>query len=88
MNTIDLNTPPPKHNFSVSVSPVETDGERRVRLAKDLILFLVAIALVIIMFFVCYNTLMSATTSSEEKKWAMSVLSLAMGGLVGYLVKK
>jgi hypothetical protein len=41
VNQIDLNTPPPGHQYSVSVEREETDGERRVRLFKEVILFLV-----------------------------------------------
>ncbi len=37
MSSIDLNSPPPGHEFSVSVERVETDGERYVRLFKDVV---------------------------------------------------
>lgn len=88
MSTIDLNTPPPHHTFSVSVEPEETGGERNVRLFKDVVLFLVAIGFVFLIGFLCYGTLSSSTASAEEKKWAMSVLSAATGGIIGYLVRK
>ena len=35
MSSIDLNSPPPNHKFSVSIDREETEGERRVRLFKD-----------------------------------------------------
>ena len=88
MSTIDLNAPPPNHKYSVSVEREETVGERRVRLFKDLALFVVAIAFVILIVCLCYGTLASATATAEEKKWAMSVLSAATGGIIGYLVRK
>lgn len=34
MSTIDLNAPPPKHKFSVSVEREETTGERGVRFVQ------------------------------------------------------
>lgn len=88
MNHIDLNQPPPNHTFSVSVNREETDGERRVRLFKDLALFVVALGFVIMIAALCYATLLSASASAEEKKWAMSILSAATGGLIGYLLRK
>ncbi len=43
---------------------------------------------VVLIVWLCYGTLSSTTTSAEEKKWAMSVLSAATGGILGYLVRK
>ncbi|MBF0304500.1 MAG: hypothetical protein HQL40_03560 [Alphaproteobacteria bacterium] len=88
MSTIDLDNPPPNHRYKVSVDPYETDGERRVRLAKDMIVFLVAVGFVVVIFFLCYETVASASAGPDEKKWAMSIMSAGMAGLVGYLVRK
>lgn len=88
MSTIDLNSPPPNHKYSVSVEREETAGERRVRLFKDVALFLVAISFVVLIVVLCYSTLSSGSATAEEKKWAMSVLSAATGGIIGYLVRK
>ena len=88
MSTIDLNSPPPKHRYSVSVEREETDGERFVRLFKDIALFVVALGFVGLVMILCYTTVVSATAAPEEKKWAMSVLSAAAGGVIGYLVRK
>lgn len=88
MSQIDLNSPPPNHKFSVSVEREETDGERRVRLGKDVALFAVAIGFVMLIVWLCYSTLVSPTATADEKKWAMSVLSAATGGIIGYLVRR
>lgn len=88
MNTIDLDSPPPNHKYSVSVEREETTGERYVRLFKDVALFVVAIGFVMLIVWLCYSTLSSSTALAEEKKWAMSVLSAATGGIIGYLVRK
>ena len=88
MSRIDLNAPPPNHKFSVSVEREETAGERHVRLFKDVALFLVGIGFVILIAWLCYSTLTSPVSSAEEKKWAMSLLSAAAGGIVGYLVRR
>ncbi len=88
MSTLDLNNPPPNHKFSVSVEREETTSERNVRLFKDVALFLVAIGFVMLIASLCYGTLSSSTATADEKKWAMSVLSAATGGIIGYLVRK
>lgn len=88
MSHIDLNAPPPNHKFKVSVEREETEGERGVRLFKDVALFVVALGFVVAIASLCYTTLSSTDASAEEKKWAMSLLTGAMGGIVGYLVKK
>ncbi|MES2830389.1 MAG: hypothetical protein V4695_00165 [Pseudomonadota bacterium] len=87
-NSIDLNSPPPDHNYSIKVDPKETDGDRAVRLFKDVALFLVAVGFVVLLAVLCYSTLSSATASPDEKKWAMSIISGAAGGIIGYLVRK
>ena len=88
MSTIDLNAPPPDHVFSISVERQESTAERNVRLFKEVLLFLVAICFVVAIAIVCFRTVWSGTASADEKKWAMSVLSAAAGGIVGYLVKR
>lgn len=88
MSQIDLNKPPPNHKFSVSVEREETAGERGVRLFKEIALFLVALGFVVLLAWLCYDTLVSPTATADEKRWAMSILSAAAGGIIGYLIKK
>jgi hypothetical protein len=88
VNQIDLNTPPAGHKFSVSIGREETSTEQGVRLFKDVILFLLAVGFVVTVSWVCFTTLTSASATAEEKKWAMSFLTAAAGGMIGYLVKK
>lgn len=51
-------------------------------------LFVAAMTLVAIVVAICCLTPASARAPQEEKKWAMSIISGAMSGLVGYLVRK
>lgn len=88
MSSIDLNSPPPGHKFNISVERDETEGERKVRLFKDVVLFVVAIIFMLIVVGYCFHTLVSAKTSPDAKRWAQSVLSALVGGLSGYLIKK
>jgi hypothetical protein len=88
MSTLDLNNPPSNHNLTLSLEPEEKNLERYARLFKDLALFLVSLGFVILITFLCYQTLISQTAQAEEKKWAMSVISAATGGIIGYLIRK
>ena len=88
MSVIDLNNPLPNYRYKVSVERDETPGERAVRLVKDMGVFLLAVLFVGAIYWLCYNSVTSPTSSGEEKKWAMSILSGGAGGLVGYLVRK
>jgi hypothetical protein len=36
----------------------------------------------------CCRALLSAATAPDEQKWAMSILSAMVGGIVGYLVRR
>jgi hypothetical protein len=87
VSSIDHDAPPPGHQFSVSVDRSEAPGERTVRLFKDVSLFVVALGFVMLIAWLCYSTLNSPSATSDEKKWAMSVLSAA-AGFIGYLVRK
>jgi cytochrome c biogenesis protein CcdA len=88
VSSIDLNSPPPGHKFNISVERDETEGERKVRLFKDVVLFVVAIIFMLIIFGYCFHTLFSLDTSPDAKRWAQSVLSAVIGGLSGYLIKR
>ena len=88
MSQLDLDKPPDGHQFSVTLDPAETSGERAVRLFKDVTLFLVTLILLSMIAWLCFSTLTSLTTTPEEKRWAMSILTAAAGGMVGYLMKK
>jgi cytochrome c biogenesis protein CcdA len=88
VSTLDFNTPPAGHKFTASIEREETDGERRVRLGKEIALFAVAIAFVMLIVGYCFSVVVSSTASADAQKWAMSVLTAAVGGLLGFLVKK
>ena len=70
MSSIDLNSPPPGHEFSVSVERVETNGERYVRLFKDVVLFVTALVFVSLIVWLCFHTLDSADSSPDAQRWA------------------
>jgi hypothetical protein len=85
---IDFSTAPPNHQYKASIEREEYPSERFVRLFKDVVLFLAAIVLVGVIAGLCYRALVSPTATPEAQKWAMSILSAMVGGLVGYLVRR
>jgi hypothetical protein len=87
-NILDIGKPAPGHEINVTIQREEAKSERNVRLFKELTLFLAGIGFVALIIWICVNTLSSPGASAEEKKWAMSIISAAAGGIIGYLVRK
>ncbi len=85
MSTVDLNDLPP--NATLTIARDETAGEHFVRLLKDVLLFLTAMAFVCTIFGIAVHTALAQAASADAQKWAMSILSLAAGGLTGYHVR-
>jgi hypothetical protein len=88
MSSIDINSPPPGHEFNVSVECVETNGKGYVRLFKDVVLFVTTLVFVSLIVWLCFHTLDSDDSSPDAKRRAQRVLCAAAGGLIGYLIKK
>ncbi len=87
MRTLDLSAPPQNHAYTVSLSPEEKDSDRFVRLAKEIILVVLASGFVMLVGWICVQTLFSTQATADEKKWAMSTITAISGGLVGYLIR-
>ncbi|OHE80683.1 MAG: hypothetical protein A2X76_01445 [Lysobacterales bacterium GWF1_69_6] len=88
MSQLDLNNLPPRTEISVKVEKEESDGDRKVRLAKELSLFGFALLAGLALLVLCFLTVLSASASADEKKWAMSGLTAILGGVTGYLLPK
>ncbi len=87
MRTLDLSAPPQNHTYTVSLSSEEKDSDRFVRLAKEIILVVLAAGFVMLVGWICVQTLFSTQATADEKKWAMSTITAISGGLVGYLIR-
>lgn len=85
MSTIDLNNLP---DHRVSIMPAESLLEQRVRLGKDVVRFAFAMIMVLAILVICLATIFSSAPNPEGKKWAMSIMTGATGGLIGYLVRR
>ena len=86
--TYDLSVTPPGHTYTATVRPQETSRDAWARVIKDFVLFVAALVFLGVLAWICFDTVRSLTAPAEEKKWAMSFLTGAAGGLVGYLIKK
>ena len=88
MTHVDFTQPPPKHVLSVKMEREERPAELSVRLFKEVALFPLAVTFVAVIAWLCVDAVQQPDASADEKKWAMSVLSGATGGIVGYLVRR
>jgi hypothetical protein len=59
-----------------------------VGLAKEVFLFVIALVSVGLIMFLSLNIILSMTATPDDKKWATSMVTLIMGGVVGYITGK
>ena len=86
MSNLDLNNMPP--DLQATVSKKETDGERLVRLAKDILVFSFAMVVLLVAFIWSSWTLFNGAASPDNKHTAQTVVIAIVSGLLGYLLKK
>jgi hypothetical protein len=85
---VDFGTLPPGHEASVKIEKSESSGDAIVRRIRELVLMACAVASAAVFLWICYQTVTSPTAGAEEKRWATSIITAVVGGLVGALVKK
>lgn len=88
MTKIDFSETPQNHSYTIKLEKEEDPSDAWVRRFKEVTIFLLAIGSVVLIATLCVNTLSSPSASAEEKKWAMSIITAAAGGIIGYLLKK
>ena len=71
----------------ITVKPSEREDERRVRLNKELTVFRVGLAMLLAVFALSLYLLLAAPTP-DDRRWAQSVVSALVGGVLGYLFKR
>ena len=90
-DVLDLSKPAPAgHEYTVKLDPKETTGDALVRHFKDLVMFVLAVTFVVAIVWYLYDSVFKEgrTPSADDKRWAQSVLTAILAGLVGYMVKK
>lgn len=86
--SFDVNNPPPGRGYKVSLDKDETVEERWPRLIKDGLLFIAALALAGVVIGICIAVVLNASAMPEDRRWAMAVVSAAIGAILGYLLKR
>ncbi len=86
MSNLDLNNLPT--DLQLTLSKKETDGERWVRLGKDLIVFVFAICVLLIAVVWSTWTLFEPSATADNKHTAQTIMIAIVSALVGYLVRR
>ncbi len=66
----------------------ESHADARARRAKDLGLFLVSIAILMVLVGFSLFTLRDHCAVEENRQWALSTLTAVFGGILGWLIKR
>lgn len=75
------------HKVSLSIESRETDADATVRRVKDLALFFASMLGIGVLLWLCVS-IAASCESHEEKRWATSIVTAVVGGLLGYLLRK
>ena len=90
--TLPLTATPPiniaGHNTTLSVEPEEHADDRRLRLHKELVLFWFCLTAVTVALLGCGYALTFTNLSSDDKRSVFAILTLILGGVIGYFLKK
>jgi len=86
LSNLDLNNLPSE--LLATLTKKETDGERRVRLGKDVAVF--ALAIVVLVLAITWSGWITLEPSADlgDKSTAKTIITAIVGGLLGYLLKK
>jgi hypothetical protein len=82
VNRVDFSGPP-FHIFQINMAREQYPSDRRPRQFKDVVLFIFCLVLAAIIAWLCGRALLSSAANLEAQKWAMSIVSGMMGGIVG-----
>jgi hypothetical protein len=76
------------HHTTLSVEPEEHVDDRRLRLHKEWVLFWFCLVAVTVALLGCGYALVFTNLSSDDKRSVFAVLTLILGGIVGYFLKR
>jgi hypothetical protein len=86
LSNLDLSNLPP--DLQATLSKKETEGERWVRLAKDLSVFVFALLVLLAAFLWSGWVMLQPSASMDDKHTAQTIFIALVSGLLGYLVKR
>jgi hypothetical protein len=85
---------PKKFKVEIKTTEHPTEMDHRLRkeflsfVVKDLSTYGIAILIVLVALIYCFSVLVLRSSSSEEKAWAMSVLTSILTGAIGFAFGK
>jgi hypothetical protein len=85
MNSLDLNTFLHSKNYSVDISPPESEADANLRRAKDRGIFWISAIVGLTMFSALMVWLFLGTPSAEDRKWIFALLGSAFTWAVSNL---
>lgn len=90
MSTIDLNeiANNPKLKLQISSITQEDPKDAGIRRAKDIVLFVVAVLLILSAFVFCGYLLLNPSSTADDKKWATVIAGSIISAFLGYLTGK
>lgn len=88
MSTVDFNAPPANHKVSLAIEKEETPEDASYRRWKDKVIFVAALAVLVIAFLSCLGVLLFGAQPADEKKIWAGVLASILTGVLGYALGK
>lgn len=88
MSTVDFSAPPANHKMSLAIDKEETPEDAKHRRWKDKVIFVVALAVLVVAFLTCLGVLVLGPQPADEKKIWAGVLASLVTGVLGYALGK
>jgi len=86
LSNLDLTNLPP--DLQATLSKKETEGERWVRLTKDLAVFIFALLVLFAAFVWSGWVMVQPAAPADDKHTAQTIIIALVSGLLGYLIKR
>lgn len=86
--TVDFSKAPENHTISLAIEKQETAEDASYRRWKDKVIFVVALAVLVVAFLTCLGVLVLGPQPADEKKIWAGVLASLVTGVLGYALGK
>lgn len=84
---VDLSKLAENSNLKVSIQSIQPEDpvEAKIRRIKDIVLFAVGLLFVLLIAAVCVYFIFSSSSTSDDKRWSMGVLSSLVTAFLGFI---
>ena len=89
-SNIDLNEIARNNHLAISIASVHEENSKDafLRRIKEMILFVTVLFFVIAAFIFCGYVLLNQHSTSDDKKWSMTIASSILSAAIGFLTGK